>query len=543
MKKIFLITFAIFLTCNLWAVDFSSEEPLKLDEVDLLAEGEKQMRDYTAPLEDKRLDYLSVYSTANGEKKGFWKKLVESKDVKPYKFMDDISFSGVPLVLAGIIAKSEKKSFRQNYDQTSSSKTRLMTNFHSEIDNYTQFVPFALSTVLNVAGYEGRSNFPRYAVSSAFSFGMMALIVNPLKSWTSEMRPDGSTANSWPSGHTATAFTAATILHKEYGMTRSPWFSVGAYAIATATGAMRVLNNRHWVSDVLSGAGIGIISTELGYAFADLIFKGKGLKRGDLQDHPNLITNPSFFSINMGIGFGTRNLDFGDGYAFKFRASTAVGVEGAYFLNPYIGIGGRLRVKTTPIGNFTEFVEDERASYEEVKDIAYWSSEEGQEPLNEIELTIESDHLTEFNAAAGVYFSYPFCERLALGTKLLVGTSMMNALEVGGHASGASLYTVDGKYEQDWDFLSIDANNTITYGTGLSLTYGYKSTFSFRLFFDYDFARKEYTMTYDPNYWLNFYAGQSVTHRMLGSEMDPRVSTVKKNMNSYIVGASFAISF
>ncbi|HAO64286.1 MAG TPA: phosphatidic acid phosphatase, partial [Porphyromonadaceae bacterium] len=95
-----------------------------------------------------------------------------------------------------------------------------------------------------------------------------------------------------------TAFVAATILHKEYGMTRSPWFSVGGYALATATGVMRVLNNRHWISDVMAGAGIGIISTELGYFAADLIFKDRGVERYELDGEVSV--NPSFVDIQMG---------------------------------------------------------------------------------------------------------------------------------------------------------------------------------------------------------------------------------------------------
>lgn len=47
--------------------------------------------------------------------------------------------------------------------------------------------------------------------------------------------------------------------------------------MATVTGVSRMLNNKHWLSDVLVGAGIGILSVELGYLFADLIFKDKGL--------------------------------------------------------------------------------------------------------------------------------------------------------------------------------------------------------------------------------------------------------------------------
>ena len=92
-------------------------------------------------------------------------------------------------------------------------------------------------------------------------------------------------------------------------MTRSPWFSLGAYTLATATGVMRVLNNRHWISDVLSGAGIGILSVELGYGLMDLLFKHRGLQRGDLSIYPDLRENPSFFDISMGIGLGNKNLE------------------------------------------------------------------------------------------------------------------------------------------------------------------------------------------------------------------------------------------
>ena len=227
--------------------------------------------------------------------------------VKPYKFMDDLTFVGVPLFVAGIIAKSEKKSFRQN---TPDNKHTLLTDFKTHIDDYSQFFGPVVTTGLKIAGVEGRSDWGRYLASTAMSYGIMAAFVNGIKYTAKEMRPDGSTANSWPSGHTATAFVGATLLHKEYGLTRSPWYSVAGYTVATATGVMRVLNNRHWVSDVLSGAGIGIMSTELAYAFSDLIFKGKGLLRGDISGQKSIIENPSFFSVSMGIGMGSRDMDF-----------------------------------------------------------------------------------------------------------------------------------------------------------------------------------------------------------------------------------------
>jgi membrane-associated phospholipid phosphatase len=77
-----------------------------------------------------------------------------------------------------------------------------------------------------------------------------------------DMRPDGSSDDSMPSGHTVQAFVSATLLDMEYRDT-SPWISVGGYLCAGATGFLRVANNRHWASDVLIGAGIGIASVRL----------------------------------------------------------------------------------------------------------------------------------------------------------------------------------------------------------------------------------------------------------------------------------------
>lgn len=77
-------------------------------------------------------------------------------------------------------------------------------------------------------------------------------------------RPDGSAFNSFPSGHTATAFVGAEVLRREYWHV-SPWIGITGYAVAAGTGFLRMYNNRHWLTDVLAGAGIGILSVEIAY--------------------------------------------------------------------------------------------------------------------------------------------------------------------------------------------------------------------------------------------------------------------------------------
>lgn len=502
--------------------------------------------------------------------------------VKPYKVMDDLTFAGIPLFVAGIIAKGEKKSFRQN---TGDNRHTLVTDFKTEIDNYTQFFGPVMATGLKIAGVEGRSDWGRYLASTAMSYGFMALFVNSIKYTAKEMRPDGSTRNSWPSGHTATAFVGATILHKEYGLTRSPWYSVAGYGVATATGVMRVLNNRHWVSDVLSGAGVGIMSGELAYAMSDLIFKGKGLLRGDAISDRSIIYHPSFFSISMGLGLGSQSLDFGaetmsdahDNFNLKFGASTAVSAEGAYFFNKYVGVGGRLRVNSTPINGWDRVLNYADQDVKEMfKDL---DADMDLRPLNNIvfrtadkqpQFTIESDHLTEFAADLGVYFNLPLSKRFAMGAKLLAGRSIMQELNLSAHYQGKVVdvnpmaildddpnffYETDETYDTKWDYFTLNANNTFKWGTGISLTYAYKENYAWRLFVDYDMARKTYTLEYNPTQFMHSalptyfdfaemiqeidpaYAADMI------SEMSPVNTHIKKNRHTFVIGGSLTISF
>ena len=494
--------------------------------------------------------------------------------VKPYKFLDDQTWVGIPLFLSGLIAKSEKTAFRQDYNNPNTKIRLIKTNFHNEIDNYTQYVPLALTIGLKIAGVESRSDWPRFWASSATSAAIMAGLVNGIKYTTSEMRPDGSTRNSWPSGHTATAFLAATILHKEYGLTRSPWYSVGAYTLATATGVMRVLNNRHWISDVLSGAGIGILSVELGYGLMDLLFKNRGLQRGDLAIYPDLRTNPSFFAISMGIGLGNKHLtlpafnfdipdDFVDGeditngepLELKFRSATVVGVEGAYFFNPYIGVGGRLRVKATPINGWSKFALSEEAEMKEFfNDPLFVNSSQN------IALKIESDHITEFAADAGVYFSWPLSSRFALGSKLLFGRSVMDDIDINASYSGNQLefnfssivddsqpmfLPSENVIDYTWDYINVSASNSFKLGSGISLTYAHKNHFSWRVFCDYDYSRKTFTATYHPLGLIEGLSPDMIEFmNIFGWEMTkPASSSVKKNLHQWVLGGALCVSF
>jgi len=139
----------------------------------------------------------------------------------------------------------------------------LFPGVNSPIDNYLQFAPLAAVFGLKAAGVKSRSDFINQVVITAKAELLMSVIVRGMKAWIPSDRPSGG-LNSMPSGHTAQAFVSATILDMEYRDT-SPWISVAGYAMATTTGMYRMINNQHWISDVLIGAGIGIFSTKVVY--------------------------------------------------------------------------------------------------------------------------------------------------------------------------------------------------------------------------------------------------------------------------------------
>lgn len=137
-------------------------------------------------------------------------------------------------------------------------------DFETYADDYIAFAPGLLMLGLDLFHVKSNNNFANQSALTGKSVILSLAVVNILKYSTQVMRPDYTSENSFPSGHTAFAFTLAEVLHQEFK--NKPLVYISGYAIATTVGAMRILNNRHWFSDVMVGAGIGIAATKLIYA-------------------------------------------------------------------------------------------------------------------------------------------------------------------------------------------------------------------------------------------------------------------------------------
>ncbi len=165
----------------------------------------------------------------------------------------------VTLVASGLITQGRmSRYFREEFKQ------RYPGVYGNKAEDYIPFAPGVISLGLAASGVKGRHSFKEQLLLAVVSNVIAQGVTQGLKMIIQYPRPDGNGYDSFPSGHTTAAFANATLLHEEYGH-RSAFYSIGGYGVATAAGAMRIASDRHWVSDVLVGAGTGIGATKAVY--------------------------------------------------------------------------------------------------------------------------------------------------------------------------------------------------------------------------------------------------------------------------------------
>jgi hypothetical protein len=165
--------------------------------------------------------------------------------------------------LTWAVLNTEKVDMTET-DELLRSEVQKYPRPQTSIDDHLRHVPALASLSLSLLGIKGKHSTLNQALLFGLTYTINNTITSNLKRMTHVQRPNGQSYDSFPSQHTSAAFSAATLLHKEYGG-RSIWYSIAGYGVAATTGGLRIAKDNHWLSDVLAGAGVGIISTELAY--------------------------------------------------------------------------------------------------------------------------------------------------------------------------------------------------------------------------------------------------------------------------------------
>jgi len=178
-----------------------------------------------------------------------------------------LKISAVIVPVAFIAYGFSSPYIRQLHNLDINTHTELQEHFPGfsfKADDYLRYAPIAAVYGLDLAGINSKHNFTDRTAMLLISTAIMGATTGITKGATNRLRPNGENDHSFPSGHTAIAFMAAEFMHQEY-KDESVWYTVIGYSAAVATGTLRLYNGAHWLSDVVAGAGYGILSTKITY--------------------------------------------------------------------------------------------------------------------------------------------------------------------------------------------------------------------------------------------------------------------------------------
>ena len=369
---------------------------------------------YTCTISAQRNDSVTTMYTGDKFEKTY-NKISENKAFQMLRIP-------VPLFAISALTYSQGNKFR-------TMRNTYVPNFRYHYDDFLQYAPLAAVIGMKLGGVESRSSWGRMLASDALS---------------------------------------TTIMHREYGLTRSPLYSIGGYTVATATAFSRQLNNRHWLSDVLAGAGIGILSTELGYFLGDLIFKDKGLNLPDkIRETAPKGGRPSFLEYSVGYSIINGSIEIGKHIRLTSPGATHISVKGGYFFNPYIGIGAEITALTSPMAF----------------DMSLYNGSSPSENYNIVR--VHADPTGVFSFTGGPYFSLPVAGKLLLGTKFQTGYSHFLGNEVEMDIQEKkSPYTI----KKDIAFMKGKSSNGLIMRTGISATGIINRNLGIRMYVDYDYT-------------------------------------------------------
>ncbi|MBQ6965955.1 MAG: phosphatase PAP2 family protein [Bacteroidaceae bacterium] len=316
-------------------------------------------------------------------------------------------------------------------------------------------MPLLANWTLKAAGVKSRSKLERMLTANAMAFGISFGVSEALKHSVSETRPDLSNNHSFPSGHASFAFVSATILSREYGYI-SPWITMGSYVTAAGTELLRVKHNKHWMSDLYMGAGIGVMSTNLAYFLTDKIFGADAInkpevRRRDIMRLLNFNAKPSGVSLVTGTEIGNRKIHFDDA-TVKSGAAISAGADVTWHLSSQFALELMTRVVDAQVKVFPTG---------QNADDLYTG---GQLDIYHIDVAAKYAYPMGLSRRMGA--------RAFVGTRILNGTTLSQVLTTNSTSTLPKTYTIPNEAKFEMGFgITYDCLDADNYAWGFTADY------------------------------------------------------------------------
>lgn len=171
--------------------------------------------------------------------------------------------------------KSSVKGIRQTDDDIMASIKKNHPYFSTTADDYLMWAPSACIYLMDALHVKTRHSFTEHLILDAGSMVVAGGVGFVMRKISHSIDVYNTQGTKFPSGHTTNAFRSAEIFHQELKAIH-PVLSYSGYLVATTVGVLRMYNKGHLLSEVLAGAGLGILSTKLTYwAFDKVKYKKK----------------------------------------------------------------------------------------------------------------------------------------------------------------------------------------------------------------------------------------------------------------------------
>jgi len=142
--------------------------------------------------------------------------------------------------------------------------------FHTSAEDYMMWAPSASIYFLDACKVKTKHTFKEQLILDAGSIIITGGVGYAMRVVSRHIDAYKTYATKFPSGHTANAFRGAELLHQEI-KDDNKLISYSGYVVASAVGVLRIYNKDHLLTEVLSGAGLGILSAKLTYWIFDKV--------------------------------------------------------------------------------------------------------------------------------------------------------------------------------------------------------------------------------------------------------------------------------